>query len=180
MIYRTTAIEGVLILELERHRDDRGFFARAFCRLEMSEHGVDFTPMQANLSHSNRMGTLRGLHYRRHAHAEAKIVRCIRGSVWDVVVDMRERSPTRLRHIALELSEDNALAIHIPDGCAHGHQSLCDHSELFYLMSDIHRPGAECGVRYDDPSIGIEWPLPPSCIHPRDLEWPLVSTRNHG
>jgi dTDP-4-dehydrorhamnose 3,5-epimerase len=179
MIFQTTPIEGVLVMALDRHEDERGFFARAFCRQEMSDQGIDFTPVQANLSHSRLRGTLRGMHYRKHQEPEAKIIRCIRGSVWDVVLDLRQRSPTRLRHFALEISATNGLAIHIPDGCAHGHQTLTEDCELLYLMSDIHRDGAACGIRYDDPTIGIDWPLSVSCIHPRDLEWPLISEKSN-
>ena len=167
-------------MALDPHQDERGFFARAFCRQEMSDHGIDFTPVQANLSQSRLRGTLRGMHYRMHEKPEDKIVRCIRGSVWDVVIDLRPRSPTRLQYVALEISAANGLAIHIPDGCAHGHQTLTEDCELFYLMSDIHREGAASGIRYDDPAIGIDWPLPVSSIHPRDLEWPLIThTSNH-
>jgi dTDP-4-dehydrorhamnose 3,5-epimerase len=129
---------------------------------------------QANLSKSRGKGTIRGMHYQVPGIHEAKIVRCIRGSVWDVVVDMRERSPTKFQHLAYELSDANGLALCIPDGVAHGHQALNDEADLFYLMDGSYQTGHEAGLRFDDPAIGIDWPLPVNRISPRDLAWPLL------
>ena len=175
MIYIPTPLAGVFVVELDRKADDRGFFARAFCRDELREHGVDFNAVQANISHSDRKGTLRGMHYQAEPVNEPKFIRCVRGSFWDVIIDMRPDSPTYLQHFGVELSAENGRAICVPDRCAHGNQSLEDHSELLYLMGGIYTPGYERGVRYDDPAVGIEWPLRVSVIHPKDLEWPPLT-----
>jgi dTDP-4-dehydrorhamnose 3,5-epimerase len=174
MIFTKTDIQGVVLVELERNEDARGCFSRAFCEREFSEFGFPFHVSQGNLSRSCGMGTIRGMHYQQTGVHECKIVRCVRGAVWDVVVDMRLDSPTRHHHLSFELSEVNALALCIPDGVAHGHQALTDEADLFYLMDGTYRPGREAGLRYDDPTIGIRWPLRVNRISPRDLEWPLI------
>jgi dTDP-4-dehydrorhamnose 3,5-epimerase len=168
-------IAGAFVVELDRKEDSRGFFARAFCRDELRAAGVEFQPVQANISHSDLKGTLRGMHYQGAPISETKFIRCIRGAVWDVIIDMRPDSPTYLRHFGVELSADNGRAIYVPDRCAHGNQALADNAELLYLMGGVYTPGYERGVRFDDPAVGIEWPLPVSEIHPKDLEWPLVA-----
>ena len=175
MIFGKTAIQGVFLAELERNEDSRGCFARAFCETEFRAAGFPFDVSQANLSKSRGKGTVRGMHYQTRGIHEAKVVRCIRGAVWDVVVDMREGSPTKFKHIAFELSDANGLALCIPDGVAHGHQALTAEADLFYLMDGSYHTGHEAGLRYDDPAIGIEWPLPVNRISPRDLAWPLLS-----
>lgn len=130
--------------------------------------------MQANLSHSDAKGTLRGMHYQGEPVSETKFIRCIKGAVWDVIIDMRPDSPSYLKHFGVELSADNGRAIYVPDRCAHGNQALADHSELLYLMGGLYTPGHERGVRFDDPAVGIAWPLPATVMHPKDLEWPLI------
>jgi dTDP-4-dehydrorhamnose 3,5-epimerase len=174
MIFGKTAIQGVFLVELERNEDARGCFARSFCESEFSDAGFPFHVSQANLSKSRGKGTVRGMHYQTRGIHEAKVVRCIRGAVWDVVVDMREGSPTKFKHIAFELSDANGLALCIPDGVAHGHQALTDEADLFYLMDGSYLKGHEAGLRYDDPAIGIRWPLPLNRISRRDLAWPLL------
>lgn len=176
MIFHETKLAGAFIVELERKEDPRGFFARAYCAGEFKRHGIDFQVAQANISHNHKTGTLRGMHYQGEPVSETKFIRCIRGAVWDVIIDMRPDSPTYLQHLGVELTADNGRAIYVPDRFAHGNQALADGSELFYLMGGFYTPGFERGVRYDDPAVGIRWPLPVSSVHPKDLEWPLVQT----
>jgi dTDP-4-dehydrorhamnose 3,5-epimerase len=177
MIFHETKLAGAYIVELDRKVDSRGFFARSFCATEMRNHGIHFDAVQANISHSDKKGTLRGMHYQGPPVSETKFIRCIRGAVWDVIIDMRPDSPTYLQHFGVELSADNGTAIYVPDRCAHGNQALTDDAELLYLMGGLYTPGYECGLRYDDPAIGIEWPLPVSVIHDKDLQWPPLT--NH-
>ena len=162
------------MVELERNEDPRGYFARAFCAEEFQAQGISFSVAQANLSRSVGKGTIRGMHYQAEAIHEAKIVRCVRGAVWDVVVDMRKNSPTRGLHFALELNDRNGMALYIPDGVAHGHQGLTEEADMFYLMDGAYQSGHERGLRYNDPAIGVQWPLPVGMISERDLEWPLI------
>ena len=176
MIFHETKLAGAYIVELDRRADLRGFFARSFCAAELKEHGVDFTPAQANISHSNLKGTLRGMHYQGAPVSETKFIRCIRGAVWDVIIDMRPDSPTYRQHLGVELSADNGRAIYVPDNFAHGNQALTDAAELFYLMGGAYTPGFERAVRYDDPAIGIEWPLPVTVIDQKDQSWPLLDS----
>lgn len=174
MIFLETKLAGAYIVELDRKEDSRGFFARAFCAGELQQQGVEFQAVQANISHNHKKGTLRGMHYQAPPASEPKFIRCIRGAVWDVIVDMRPESPTYLQHLGVELSADNGRAIYVPDLFAHGNQALTDGAEILYLMGGTYTPGFERGLRYDDPAIGIEWPLPVEVIHERDCEWPLL------
>lgn len=174
MIFHETKLAGAYIVELDRKTDSRGFFARSFCATEMRNHGIHFDAVQANISHNDKKGTLRGMHYQGPPVSETKFIRCIRGAVWDVIIDMRPDSPTYLEHLSVELSADNGTAIYVPDMFAHGNQALTDGAELLYLMGGLYTPGYERGVRYDDPAIGIEWPLPVSVINDKDLQWPLL------
>lgn len=172
MIFHATAIHDAWIVELEKLEDARGFFARAFCSAELAACGVQFIPLQANLSHSRWRGTIRGMHWQDDHAPEAKFIRCVRGAVHDVIVDLRPDSPTYLRQVSTSLSADNGRAIHVPHGCAHGHQSLSHHAQLLYLMNAPYTPGHERGARHDDPALAIRWPLPVTNIHSRDLAWP--------
>lgn len=174
MIFQTTPLPGVVIVELERKEDERGFFARAFCAREFEQHGLSTRFVQANVATNHRRGTLRGLHYQAAPAREPKFIRCIRGAVWDVVVDLRPDSPTYLQHVAVELSADNHRAIHVPDLCAHGYQTLTDHAELLYLVGEYYTPGCERGLRHDDPALELTWPLPVSVISAKDRAWPLL------
>ncbi|MCU0750866.1 MAG: dTDP-4-dehydrorhamnose 3,5-epimerase family protein [Akkermansiaceae bacterium] len=175
MIFHETKLAGAFIVELDRRIDERGFFARSFCAEEFRQHGIQFQPAQANISHSNRKGTLRGMHYQGPPVSETKFIRCIRGAVWDVIIDMRPDSPTYLQHIGVELSADNGLAIFVPDLFAHGNQALTDDAELLYLVGGPYTPGFERGVRYDEPLVQIEWPLPVTVIDQKDRAWPPIS-----
>ena len=174
MIFQPTKLAGAFIVELDKKEDVRGFFARAFCAGQLRQYGVEFQAVQANISHNHKKGTLRGMHYQGPPVSEPKFIRCIRGAVWDVIIDMRPGSATYLQHIGVELSADNGRAIYVPDLFAHGNQALTDGAELFYLMGGIYTPGFERGVRFDDPAIGIDWPLPVSVIGDRDRNWPLL------
>jgi dTDP-4-dehydrorhamnose 3,5-epimerase len=177
MKFQATPLPGVFTIDLEPQRDARGFFARAFCMREFAGAGILFPVVQASISRTITRGSLRGMHYRNGPPPEPKLVRCIRGAVWDVVVDLRPASPTFGQHVAAKLSAANGRAMVVPPGCAHGFQSLTDHAETLYLAGSEHIEGSEAGIRFDDPSIGIRWPLPVRLIHPRDLSWPLLPSR---
>lgn len=164
-----TAIPGVHIVENEVCRDERGSFARLFCAVELQDLLRGRQILQVNLSHTRRVGAIRGLHYQRLPYAEMKIVRCIKGRVFDVAVDLRRQSPTFLRWSACELSPESRRAFVIPEGCAHGFQVLEPDSHLLYLHSQIYMPEAEGGVRFDEPQIAIDWPLGPTDLSVRDL-----------
>ena len=175
MIFHETKLNGAFIVDLDMKDDDRGFFARAFCAQEFEVLGLRPQVMQANLSYNHSMGTLRGMHYQVSPASEPKFIRCIRGAIWDVIIDMRPESPTYLEHIGVELSAENRRAIYVPDMFAHGNQALTDGAELLYLVGEFYTPGCERGVRYDDPSIGIEWPLPVSVISEKDASWQQIT-----
>jgi dTDP-4-dehydrorhamnose 3,5-epimerase len=171
MIFTETDIPGAFLIELERHGDDRGFFARAWCAHEFEAHGLNPRLVQVNLSFNERAGTLRGMHYQRAPHEEAKYVRCTRGAIYDVVLDLRPESPTYTRWAAVELSAQNGLSLYVPEGCAHGFQTLVDDTDVLYLVSEFYAPGSEGGVRWDDPAFGIEWRRQPTVISPRDADF---------
>jgi dTDP-4-dehydrorhamnose 3,5-epimerase len=170
--FAETAIRGAWIIEPEPKIDHRGFFARVFCVDEFQAHGLESDMVQANTALSHRKGTVRGLHFQRGSSAEAKLVRCSRGAVHDVVLDLRSESPTFKRWVAVELSADNRTMLYIPRGCAHGYQTLTDDAELWYAATERFAPTAASGVRFDDPAFGITWPLPVSSISDADAGWP--------
>jgi dTDP-4-dehydrorhamnose 3,5-epimerase len=174
MIFHETKLKGAFIVELDKKDDHRGFFARAFCAREFEHHGIHPEVIQVNMSYSHRKGTLRGMHYQVPPASEPKVVRCVRGAIWDVIIDMRPESPTYLQHIGVELSADNRKALYVPDMFAHGNQALTNDVELFYLVGAFYTPGCERGIRHDDPGIGIKWPLPVTVISDRDKNWPLL------
>jgi dTDP-4-dehydrorhamnose 3,5-epimerase len=174
MIFIETKLKGAFIVELERKEDPRGFFARGYCAKEFEAHGLSPKVVQANISYSEHRGTVRGMHYQLPPATEPKFVRCIRGAIWDVIVDLRPGSPTYLQHIGVELSADNRRAIYVPDMFAHGNQSLTEGAELLYLVGEFYSPGHERGLRYDDPALGIEWPVPVSVVSEKDRNWPLL------
>ena len=159
-------------MDLERHADERGFFARTWCRHEFEEHGLDPAVVQCNLSHNPRRGTLRGLHWQTPPHAEVKLVRCSRGAIWDVMVDLRPDSATYTRHFGAELTEENGRALYIPEGFAHGFVTLVDDSDVVYQMSALYEPSAGRGARWNDPAFGIAWPVREPILHPRDASYP--------
>jgi dTDP-4-dehydrorhamnose 3,5-epimerase len=169
-----TPLAGAYLIEPERLEDERGFFARSFCREEFRKQGLKPAIAQCNVSWNRKRGTLRGLHYQAAPHEEAKVVRCTHGAVWDVIVDLREGSPTRLRWHALELNADNRLALYVPEGFAHGFQTLADDSEVLYQMSESYRPDLARGLRWDDPRLKIKWPLPDPILSERDRSYALL------
>jgi dTDP-4-dehydrorhamnose 3,5-epimerase len=173
--FTPTPLAGAYVLGLERWEDDRGFFARSFCQNEFAEHGLNPRIAQCNVSFNVKRGTLRGMHYQAPPRAEAKLVRCTHGAVWDVIVDLRPDSPTFKRWHGVELSASNRLALYIPEGFAHGFQTLADASELLYLMSEFYSADASRGVRWDDPVFAIQWPLPNPHMSERDRNLPLFS-----
>jgi dTDP-4-dehydrorhamnose 3,5-epimerase len=177
------AIPGVFALELEPVHDSRGFFARTYSATELAEHGIDFDVAQASVSFNERRGTLRGMHLQRPPHEEAKLVRCLAGSVHDVVVDLRAGSATQFRWLAVELSAERRNALYIPPGLAHGFVTLEDACELEYLISAEYEPSAATGARWDDPALGIAWPMEPEVISERDATFPdldLASVSERG
>ncbi|PWN07816.1 dTDP-4-dehydrorhamnose 3,5-epimerase [Rhodohalobacter mucosus] len=175
MRFHETDLKGSYLIELDEINDERGFFARSFCTHEFLIQGITFNPVQANLSLNKRKHTLRGIHYQDPPHEEAKLVRCIRGSIFDVIIDLREDSPTSGQWVGVELTDKNRKSIYIPKGFAHGFLTLEPDSEVSYLMSDHHVPGKGLGIRWNDPFYNIQWPAEPAVISDKDRNWPLVS-----
>ena len=165
-------LAGAFRVELERHADDRGYFARTYCAREFAAAGLEPAVVQASISWNARRGTLRGMHWQAPPHAEAKLVRCAQGRIHDVVVDLRPGSPTYLRHAAVELSAAEGNALYIPPGLAHGFLTLVDGCQVHYQMSTFHAPEAGRGARWNDPAFGIEWPAPVEVVSERDRSWP--------
>jgi len=175
MKFIPTPLNCAFVVELEKRGDDRGFFARAFCEKEFAAAGLPARFVQVNNSLSAQRGTLRGMHYQAKPHEEAKVVRCTQGAVWDVMVDLRPESATFKRWQGVELSAANRRALYIPEGLAHGFQTLTDDAELLYLMSEFYHPESARGVRWDDPAFRIEWPLQDPHMSERDRTYPLFS-----
>jgi dTDP-4-dehydrorhamnose 3,5-epimerase len=175
MKFTETPLQGAFVIDLEPHRDERGFFARTFCADEFAKREIDSRVVQCNLSYNLEAGTLRGMHFQQAPANEAKLVRCVRGVIYDVVVDLRPQSATYRRHFVVELSRENRRALFVPKLFAHGFQTLTDHAEVEYQMSEFHTPDAAGGFRYDDAAFAIRWPLPLSIISPQDLAWPPFS-----
>jgi dTDP-4-dehydrorhamnose 3,5-epimerase len=173
--FHPTALCDVWLIHLEPVRDDRGFFARTFCVEEFAAHGLETNYPQHSVSFSARKGTLRGMHYQREPHSEVKLVRCLQGAIWDVIIDIRHDSPTYRRWDAFELSGTNRRQLYLPKGFAHGFQTLTDDVEVSYLISETYEPKASSGIRYDDPTFGITWPLPITEISEKDSLWPNFS-----
>lgn len=172
MRFEPTTVAGVYVIELDRIEDERGFFARSWCAREFEEHELETRFVQANVGFNKVRGTLRGLHFQLPPHDEVKLVRCTRGAVWDVAVDLRKGSSTYLGWFGMRLDEDNRRALYVPRGCAHGYLTLVDDSELHYQTSASYAPNAATGCPYDDPSFGIEWPDEPSVVSDQDRNWP--------
>jgi dTDP-4-dehydrorhamnose 3,5-epimerase len=168
MKFTETKIAGVYVIELERHEDDRGWFARAWCRKEFAAHGLPADLAQTNLSHNTQRGTVRGMHFQTAPYAEAKLIRCIAGAVHDIALDLRPESPTFKQSVAIELSADNGRAVFLPEGIAHGFQTLTDDATLFYQMSAPYVPEAASGVRWNDAAFQIEWPIVEAIVCERD------------
>ena len=169
------SIGGAFSIELERHTDERGFFARQFCRCEMSKFGIDFVIKQCNLSGNRKKGTLRGLHYQKEPYPEIKLVSCMKGCIYDVIVDLRPMSETYLKWASIELSQDNGMAVYIPPGVAHGFQTMEDDSIVYYQLGEFFMPDCYAGVRWDDPKLGIKWPeCEKRIINERDANYDLL------
>jgi len=168
MIFTETKLKGAFIIDLERRKDERGFFARAFCQNEFRHRGLKPTIAQANIASNLRKGTLRGMHFQYPPAAETKLVRCTRGAILDIIVDLRPESPTFLEHVSIELNEDNMTALYVPERFAHGYQALRDGTDTSYQVGEFYTPHTEGGLRYDDPQLGLRWPLPASTISPKD------------
>ncbi len=171
MRFTETNLSGAFVVELEPHRDDRGFFARAFDAAEFERRGLSGAVAQVSLSYTARRGTLRGMHFAA-PEGETKLVRCVSGALHDVIVDVRPDSATRGRHAAIELSAENRRALYIPEGFAHGFQTLADDTEVMYQIGQYFSPGSQRGHRFDDPAFGIEWPLAVTTIADKDRAWP--------
>jgi dTDP-4-dehydrorhamnose 3,5-epimerase len=172
MRFTHLVLEGAVLVQLEPHRDDRGLFARSYCAHEFAAAGLPTHWPQMNVSGNLRAGTLRGMHFQRPPHEEPKLVRCTRGAVLDVIIDLRPASPSFRRHLALTLDAAAGDALYIPPGFAHGFQTLADETDVLYLMGAEFEPGAQDGVRWDDPAFDIAWPLPPTAISARDAAYP--------
>ncbi len=171
MIFTETKLQGAYIIDIDRKEDSRGFFARAFCQKEFVAQGLKPVIAQANVAFNHQKGTLRGMHFQYPPAAETKLVRCTRGAILDIIVDLRPESPTYLEHIAVELNEDNSRALYVPERFAHGYQVLRDKTETSYQVGEFYTPGAEGGLPYNDLRLGLEWPLPVSTISEKDQNW---------
>ncbi len=171
MVFTETKLKGAFILDLERREDSRGYFARAFCQNEFKAHGLKPIIAQANVAFNVKKGTLRGMHFQFPPAPETKLVRCTRGAILDIIVDLRPESPTYLQHIPVELNEDNGRALYVPERFAHGYQVLRDKTETSYQVGEFYTPGAESGLLYNDPRLGLKWPLPVEIISDKDKAW---------
>lgn len=180
MKFNATPLIGAYTIDLEKRGDDRGFFARLFCKDEFSKHGLESEFVQINNSTSTKKGTLRGMHYQLAPDGEVKIVRCISGSLYDVIVDLRPKSPTFKKWFGQELSAENRRMMYVPKGFAHGFVTLTDNVEAFYLVSAFYSPKSERGLRYNDSSIGINWPILPTEVSEKDSHWPDLDNEFHG
>ena len=174
MRFEPTQLAGAYLIHLEPRVDERGLFARTFCAREFGAQGLETAYVQTNISTNARAGTVRGLHFQRAPDAEVKLVRCVKGALYDVIVDMREGSSTYLRWFGAELSDNNGIAMYAPKGFAHGYQALTDDATVFYLVSAFYAPQAEGGLRFDDPKLAIKWPRAVSDVSDKDAQWPLL------
>ena len=171
MIFTETKLKGVFVVEPKRFEDERGFFAQTFTQREFEEHGLNSRVAECNLSYNRRRGTLRGMHFQSPPRAQAKLVRCTAGAIFDVAIDLRPGSPTFMQWVGVELTAANRLMLFVPEGFAHGYQTLADETEVFYQVSDVYAPECAGGVRWDDPAFGVVWPLPVEVIHERDASY---------
>lgn len=174
MHFKETDIIGAALIGPDPHEDDRGRFMRAWCAREFAEHGLNLVPVQANMVFSARKGTVRGMHFQDATALEAKLVRCTRGAIFDVVLDLRPESPSYGKWYSAELSAENGRMLYVPKHCAHGCQSLEENTEIYYMASEFYTPSAARGVRFDDPAFGIQWPLAATMVSEQDRNWPLV------
>ena len=180
MIFTETTLQGAFIIDLDKRPDHRGFFARTFCGEEFEAHGLKPVVAQCNTSYNYKKGTLRGMHYQIPPVAETKLVRCVRGAIYDVIIDMRPESPTFLSYVGVELSAENHRALYVPEMFAHGYQALTNDSEVVYQVGEFYQPGYERGLRYDDPFFSIKWPIEVTEISQKDSNWPLLRMMSVG
>jgi len=173
MIFKELKIKDAYLIDLEKKEDDRGFFARTFCSQAFEEKGLMSRILQMNISYSKKTGTLRGMHYQIPPYAEAKLIRCLYGSIYDAMIDLRPDSPTFKQWLGIKLCSSNRQMVYVPEGCAHGFQTLADHTEVLYQVSAPFTPEAERGLRWDDPSFDIKWPLSVTVISGKDKSHPL-------
>ncbi len=171
MIFTETKLKGAYVLDLEKREDERGFFARAFCQGSSRAHGLKPIIAQANIAFNQRKGTIRGMHFQFPPAAETKLVRCVRGAILDIIVDLRPESPTFLQHIAVELNEDNYRALYVPERFGHGYQALRDNTVTTYEVGEFYTPSAESGLLHNDPQLGLTWPLPVAIISEKDRKF---------
>lgn len=174
MIFEETPLRGAYVIEPERINDHRGFFARVWCKKELERRGLNSELSQSNIGFSHVKGTLRGLHFQKPPHAESKIVRCTRGSIFDVIVDLRPESPTYKRWFGIELSDENGKMVYVAEGMAQGYMTLQDNTEINYHTTEFFNAEAASGVRFDDPVLGIRWPMSATAISEQDRSWPLL------
>ncbi len=175
MIFTPTALSGAFVIELEKREDERGYFARSFCADEFSRHGLEPKVVQCNISFNKSRGTLRGMHFQQAPYAEVRLVRCTRGAVHDVIIDLRRNSPTFKQSFAVDLTPDNGKMLYVPQGFAHGFLTLADNTEVFYQMSEFYHPESAGGVRYNDAAFGIQWPEEVKVIAEKDTAYPDFS-----
>jgi dTDP-4-dehydrorhamnose 3,5-epimerase len=180
MEFIETTLKGAHLVRLKKIEDERGFFARAWSREEFRQHGLNTQIVDLNAGFSHRCGTIRGMHYQAAPHAEAKFIRCVRGAIYDVILDLRQDSPTLGQWYGVELTPENGLMVYAPEGFAHGYQTLQDDTEMYYLSSTRFVASAARGVRYNDPTFGVRWPLPVSLISAKDQAWPDFRAPNKG
>src|ERR1700751_4670784 len=174
MVFTETQLAGAYIIDIERREDSRGFFARAFCQKEFEAHGLKPTIAQANVAHNIKKGTMRGMHFQFPPAAETKLVRCTRGAILDIIVDLRPESATYLQHVAVELNEENQSALYVPERFAHGYQTLRDNTDTSYQVGEFYTPDAEGGLMYNAPRRRLQWPLPVSIISEKDQQFGLL------
>lgn len=175
MRFRETGLSGARVIDPSPHEDDRGRFMRAWCSREFVDYGIDFQPVQANMGFNVKKGTVRGMHFQVAPALEAKLVRCTRGSIFDVVLDLRPDSQTFRKWYGTELGAENGRMLFVPAGCAHGYQTLEENTEMHYMTSAFYTPSAVRGARFDDPFFAIEWPLIPTVVSDQDRNWPLMA-----
>lgn len=175
MIFTESPLAGAYVIDVDKKADDRGFFSRAFCAQEFRNLGIKPEVAQINICYNNIQGTLRGMHYQLPPASETKLVRCTRGAIYDVIVDLRPDSPTYLKHFGVELSADNHRSLYVPEMFGHGYQTLTAEAEIVYVVSEFYTPGCERGLRYNDPAFNIQWPLPVSLISQKDSNWDLFT-----
>ncbi len=174
MVFTETKLKGAFLIDLERREDSRGFFARAFCQKEFTAHGLKPTIAQANVAFNIKKGTLRGMHFQFPPAPETKLVRCTRGAILDIIVDLRPESATYLQHISVELNEENQRSLYVPERFAHGYQALRDNTDTSYQVGEFYTPSAESGLLHNDPKLNLEWPLPVSVISDKDQKFALL------